>query len=280
MEESIVGDLITFRGLVYAPINEQGVVFLFGKIVHDLNMYVEEIKIKHPDCIARRFTGKGWERIRIEFEFISSNYKAHGHDHKECDMIVCWEHDWPECPLEVIELKSAIKDLKNPPITHPQTIELTEEKGKEKIEAIRRSVGAGKNVIQWYTDIFEALRKVDERIWANPREIYIGLYCPEKSFASIKISKTSIQIECFSGDAPIKGTKASSVRFSPRWSKFSIKNDKDAKDAIGKLTESYHRIKDAIKKGEATSYYSGGEYCSESPDSDTDSADSDEEEDS
>jgi hypothetical protein len=27
------------------------------------------------------------------------------HDLKGCDMIVCWEHNWPECPLEVLELK-------------------------------------------------------------------------------------------------------------------------------------------------------------------------------
>ena len=32
-DASVVGDLVNFRGLVYAPINETGVVFLFG-IVH------------------------------------------------------------------------------------------------------------------------------------------------------------------------------------------------------------------------------------------------------
>ena len=64
---SIVGAMINFRGMVYAPINEQGVVLLFGKILKDLNMYVEEIKTGYPDCVARRRTGKGWERIYIEF---------------------------------------------------------------------------------------------------------------------------------------------------------------------------------------------------------------------
>ena len=62
MERSIVGKLINFRGLVYSPINEQGVVFLFGRILEDLNLYIEEIRIKYPDCVARRYTGKGWER--------------------------------------------------------------------------------------------------------------------------------------------------------------------------------------------------------------------------
>ena len=39
--ESVVGDLINFRGLVYSPLNENGVIFLFGKVMEDLNMYVE-----------------------------------------------------------------------------------------------------------------------------------------------------------------------------------------------------------------------------------------------
>jgi hypothetical protein len=28
-----------------------------------------------------------------------------GHDVSGCDMIVCWIHNWPECPLEVVELR-------------------------------------------------------------------------------------------------------------------------------------------------------------------------------
>ena len=43
-EDSIVGEVINFRGLVYSPINEQGVVFLFGKLSKDLNIEIEEIQ--------------------------------------------------------------------------------------------------------------------------------------------------------------------------------------------------------------------------------------------
>lgn len=109
--ESRVGELIKFRGLVYAPINEQGVIFVFSKIIEDLNMYIEEIKTGFPDAVGRRFNGKGWIRENIEFEFKSSHFREHGHNPKECDIIVCWEHDWKECPIEVIELKSLIKKL-------------------------------------------------------------------------------------------------------------------------------------------------------------------------
>jgi hypothetical protein len=30
------------------------------------------------------------------------------HDERKCDLIVCWEHNWPEAPMEVIELRKFI----------------------------------------------------------------------------------------------------------------------------------------------------------------------------
>lgn len=108
------GSFLNFRGLQHSPLNEQGVVFLFGMVCHELGFVVEAIRPDYPDCEAKRLVDKKqdkWERVRIEFEFKSSSFKAHGHKPDLCDVIVCWEHDWPECPLEVIELKSAIKSL-------------------------------------------------------------------------------------------------------------------------------------------------------------------------
>ncbi|MBD3351570.1 MAG: hypothetical protein GF364_08790 [Candidatus Lokiarchaeota archaeon] len=52
-----------------------------------------------------------WQRVRIEFEYVSSNFQQHGHDPHQCDLIVCWEHDWKDCPLEVLELRTVINDL-------------------------------------------------------------------------------------------------------------------------------------------------------------------------
>ena len=75
VERSIVGDLINFRGLVYAPQTESAVLFLFGKVAEDLNMFVEEMRPEAPDAIVRRFTGKGWERLRVEFEQRSSDFQ-------------------------------------------------------------------------------------------------------------------------------------------------------------------------------------------------------------
>jgi len=110
-EKSRVGEAINFRGLVYAPVNEQGVIFLFSKVTEDLKINLEEIRTTFPDAVGRRFDGRGWVKVNIEFEYKSSDYKLHKHPTEGCDLIVCWLHDWKGCPIEVVELRSVIKQL-------------------------------------------------------------------------------------------------------------------------------------------------------------------------
>jgi len=107
---SIVGDVINYRGFVYGPVNEMGVVALFSKISEALGLIIEEIRPGFPDCIARRQIDKGWERVGVELEFRSSNFQLHGHDPAACDLVVCWVHDWETCPVPVLSLKQYLAD--------------------------------------------------------------------------------------------------------------------------------------------------------------------------
>lgn len=109
--DDVVGAPINFRGFVYAPLNEAGVVLLFSKVMDDLGIIYESSPSRFPDLVARVHTVKGFEKRYIEFEYKSSNFKLHGHDPEKCDMIVCWQHDWKDCPVEVIELRELIKSL-------------------------------------------------------------------------------------------------------------------------------------------------------------------------
>ncbi len=108
------GSFLNFRGLLHAPMNENGVTFLFGMVAQELGYVVESITPGFPDCEAKRRIVKSsdiWERVRIEFEFQSRTFCTHGHNVAECDVIVCWEDNWPDCPIEVLELKTAIQSL-------------------------------------------------------------------------------------------------------------------------------------------------------------------------
>ncbi|MFA5252199.1 MAG: hypothetical protein WC454_06410 [Phycisphaerae bacterium] len=109
------GEPIEFLGLRHAPLNEQGVVYLFGILSRQLGFIIEAVRTDFPDCEGKRqIPGKQgrWERVAIEFEYKSSNFKEHGHNPDECDVIVCWENDWRDCPIEVISLKEIMVKTK------------------------------------------------------------------------------------------------------------------------------------------------------------------------
>ena len=110
----LYGNPIDFRGLRHEPVNENGVVLLFGMVARELGYSVEAVQAGFPDCEAKRQIGRDtWQRVRIEFEFESRNFRDHGHSPDHCDVIVCWRHNWPGCPpqLEVVELSLVISEL-------------------------------------------------------------------------------------------------------------------------------------------------------------------------
>lgn len=110
MKRFSVGRPIKIDGMAYAPTNEQGVVFLFGRLASRLGFHVESIQNGFPDCRARR-RGRTY---RIEFEYRASSYD--GHPARGADIVVCWENDWEHRPkryrhLEIIELKRYVGAL-------------------------------------------------------------------------------------------------------------------------------------------------------------------------
>jgi hypothetical protein len=108
------GRTLNFRAFAYAPTCEHDVVQLFGAIAHELDFEIIGNRSAFPDCEARRKIDGGRERYvkcLIEYEFSSRDYKKHDHPLEGCDLIVCWEHNWSDCPIEVLELSKAIREL-------------------------------------------------------------------------------------------------------------------------------------------------------------------------
>ena len=109
-DEPIYGEPLMHPPLSHGPTNESGVVFLFGTVAWELGFIVQRIQTGFPDCEAMRQIEPGrWQRVRIEFEYESRNFLAHLHPTAKCDLIVCWSHNWQECPLEVLELKTVVR---------------------------------------------------------------------------------------------------------------------------------------------------------------------------
>jgi hypothetical protein len=112
VDEPVYGPPVVPFELLLSPTNEQGVVFLFGAMARKLGFAITQIQTAFPDCEAYREIEPGkWQRVRIEFEYESRNFKEHMHDPEKCHLIVCWKHNWEGCPLEVVELKKEIAKI-------------------------------------------------------------------------------------------------------------------------------------------------------------------------
>ncbi len=109
---ALCGRPIRVPGMAFAPVNEMGVMCLFVALAQRLGYEVLSVQREFPDCEALRKLANGlWQRWIIEFEFESKEFLKHGHDPRNCDMIVCWKHNWKDCPVEVLELESVLVRL-------------------------------------------------------------------------------------------------------------------------------------------------------------------------
>jgi hypothetical protein len=114
-DQPVYGQPLLNFPMTYAPTNENGVIFAFGSVARELGFSILRIQAGFPDCEAMREIEPGrCQRVRIEFEHESRNFMAHMHPVSGCDLIVCWYNNWPDCPLEVLELSSLIGNPKKP----------------------------------------------------------------------------------------------------------------------------------------------------------------------
>ncbi len=96
-------------GMLCGPENENGVLVLFGMLAWRLGFAIKKVQTAFPDIIAlRKIDEQTWQEVRIEAEQESRNFVKHGHSPSGADLLVCWIHNWPECPIEVIELRSVV----------------------------------------------------------------------------------------------------------------------------------------------------------------------------
>ncbi|MBM4028907.1 MAG: hypothetical protein FJ280_26455 [Planctomycetes bacterium] len=269
VERSIVSELINFRGMVYAPQTESGVLFLFGKVADDLNMYIEELRPQAPDAIVRRFTGKGWERLRVEFEQRSSDFKQGGRDAEACDLIVCWEHDWPTCPLEVVELRDRIREMENYPIRRPDVV--ADDEDGEALDEWFAQHGVQDRVRGLFQLMAEHIRSVDDASFYKVSKSMITFYSPERTFLHVHPRQSSLRMVLFTGGEPLAGVQPVGSRNSgQKWGALSISDEDQLQDALTSIEEAHKRINAALKRNERTGWHAKVEESAEEVESYTD----------
>lgn len=93
--------------MVAPPANEAGVLCIFAEWARKRRVRIKAVGSPNPDCVALVKDGGAEEERRIAIELRSSGFGARRGGRKGFDWIVCWEHDWPDCPerITVIELR-------------------------------------------------------------------------------------------------------------------------------------------------------------------------------
>ncbi|HEY1939183.1 MAG TPA: hypothetical protein VGJ33_14720 [Candidatus Angelobacter sp.] len=117
-DRPLLGAPLGLPGFLFAPTNEMGVVLLFGMLAWRLGFIIESAQTGYPDCHAKIEVEPGrYQDVNIEFELLSRHFRAHRHDSRRADIIVCWIHNWRGCPpnLHVIELREVVRHLSQLP---------------------------------------------------------------------------------------------------------------------------------------------------------------------
>ena len=90
--------------MVNEPANEFETVVLFALLAGDLGYRIVSIGAAFPDALIERDN----QQMKIEFEYLSSNYLRHCHDRSEEITCICWRNDCDIAPVKVISLEDEV----------------------------------------------------------------------------------------------------------------------------------------------------------------------------
>lgn len=221
-------------------------------------MYIETIRKGFPDCIAKRYIGSGkWEEVLIEFEFKSSDFVRHRHlDQMKkkgtvCDMIVCWEHDWKECPkdIEVIELKEEYLNHDNEIVEEPDKVSQISEGNIEDLYK-------GKKSKELFKKFDEIVTNLNKDVWKKITKRVVVYYSPEKAFAFVRIQKQGVKAHIFTNSKKIQGVEQFDYdEAGHKWGRLYVRSTDDITKAENAMKKSLELIKKAIKNNENTGWY-------------------------
>jgi hypothetical protein len=114
-ENRLKGERLNFRGLLFPPADRSGVIFVFGMVANELGFFLETAGdgCGFSGFRTHRLDSTEWSPSRLLFAHHSSDLvglegQMGSHTH-----VICWEHDWSQCPLPVLALANLTRELPN-----------------------------------------------------------------------------------------------------------------------------------------------------------------------
>lgn len=90
--------------MAYKPGNEFETVALFALLANSLGFKIISIGSAFPDGLVE----KNGQQMKIEFEYLTSNYLRHYHQMSEDITCICWRKDCDIAPVDVISLEDEV----------------------------------------------------------------------------------------------------------------------------------------------------------------------------
>ena len=167
-------------------------------------------------------------------------------------MIVCWEHDWKECPksIEVLELQNEVKQLENINVEAPDKISRSSE--YEIDEYLKR---ASKESIAWFREFDKKASKINDSIYCKAHKYRIYYYSPKRVFATVKVMKKGLGISLFTNAKRIKGVESYGGEYGKKWGKMTVLEKKDLPLSINALKKSHDYINNCVENNITTGWY-------------------------
>lgn len=170
------GKELKFRLMEHEPTNEQGTIVLFALIAEDLGYRIVDIGTEYPDAELKLVHKDGSsENFQCEFEFRSSGFKEHLAQKSECHLVVCWQHDWKECPVEVIELSSRIEVIR----ARESQRKRTHVDDPKRVEPMANPTSRKRPQIDYpdgYEPIPESAKRLARMLTENEQNVYAQLW--------------------------------------------------------------------------------------------------------
>jgi hypothetical protein len=173
-------------------------------------------------------------------------------------LIVCWEHDWPECPLEVIALRDVIPTLSNPQVTRPESVkEVTNESALGDLLA-RLDPG----VRATFQMVDGVIREMSRDVWRKyGGSNQLTYYSPKRVFVYLRFrKKKGVRLTVFTRGKSIPSVKQFEFeRGGAKWGGITISSENQRTLVEKVIKSSFKRISSALAANENTGWFAENE---------------------
>jgi hypothetical protein len=168
-------------------------------------------------------------------------------------MIVCWEHDWADCPVEVVELRDRIRELENYPIRRPD--EPAETEAVQNLDDWFVAHETPDRTRALFTALVEHVQSLDETCFYQVGKDVISFFSPQRTFLRVYPRQNMLIMALFIGDESL-GDVEPMERRGPGQKRgwLSVADQDRLLEVLPWVEESHKRIVAATRRNERTAW--------------------------